>query len=101
MSYAPTAGQFHVEMTTYGTPAEVDLAVSGEGTTRAPAAALHASYTLTPDCGAGCLSAKRPSPFQGRARASRGSPFTAPGAPARPWLRAFVEVLEETERGNA
>jgi hypothetical protein len=56
-SCAPVAGQFHVEIVIVGSPAEVDLAVSRDNATLAPAAALHPSYTLTPDCGAGCLTA--------------------------------------------
>ena len=56
-SCAPIAGQFHVEIVIYGSPAEVDLAVSRDGTTLAPPAAMHPSYTLTPDCAAGCLTA--------------------------------------------
>lgn len=59
MACAPIAGQFYVKMTIYGTPDEVDLAISRDGTTLAPTAALHPSYTLTPDCGgAGCPNAK-------------------------------------------
>jgi hypothetical protein len=57
MSCAPIAGQFHVQIGVLGTPAEVDLAVSRDGTTLAPPAAMHPSYTLTPDCAAGCLTA--------------------------------------------
>jgi hypothetical protein len=58
MSCTPIAGQFHVEIAIQGSPAEVDLAISRDGTTLAPQATLHPSYALTPDCAAGCLTAK-------------------------------------------
>jgi hypothetical protein len=56
-SCAPIAGQFHVEIVIHGSPAEVDLAASRDGTILAPPVAMRPSYTLTPDCAAGCLTA--------------------------------------------